>query len=73
MEPIAGMQVVLNTLLKDGDFEGCILTVDSEYLGKPLVSVKLNCQEKPVRSVVFYAEEPDVVEGSLWQICYPKK
>lgn len=63
-----GERIVLNTLLKNGDFPGEIIDIDP-VLG--LCLVKLDCQDTPVSSVLYFDEQPKVVNSSLWQICYP--
>lgn len=62
-----GERVILNTLMRDGDFLGEIIDIDP--LG--LCLVKLDCQENPVSAVLYFDEPPVLVNSSLWQICYP--
>jgi hypothetical protein len=69
MTKIIGERVILNTLLKEGDFPGKIIGI--EFNG--LCVVKLDCQELPVASVIYYDERPVEVNSNLWQICYPEE
>jgi hypothetical protein len=72
MKPYNGMKVILNTLLKEGDFPGEIIDCKLYNMGiSKTVVVKLGCQEKPVQSVLYYENEPEVINSSLWQICWP--
>jgi hypothetical protein len=64
-----GERVILNTLLKRGDFPGEIVSID--IFGT--CTVKLDRQDVPVTSVLYFDECPEIVESSLWQICYPEK
>jgi len=63
-----GDRVVLNTLLREGEFPGEIVALESHGL----CVVKLDCQETLVRNVVYYECPPEIVQSSFWQICYPK-
>jgi hypothetical protein len=63
-----GEKVILNTLLRDGDFPGEI--TDYDFL-KDMCSVKLKYQDKPVSGVLFFNEKPEIVNSNLWQICWP--
>ena len=62
-----GTRVILNTLLRRGDFTGEIITID-EW---DLCSVKLDNQDTPVLGVLWYDERPEVINSPLWQICFP--
>lgn len=64
-----GERVIVNTLLWDGDFPGEIIDV-SEF--NNLCAVKLDRQDQPIYSVLYYDEPPEVVCSQLWQICYPE-
>lgn len=63
-----GERVILNTLMKEGDYPGEIIDIDPVF---GLCLVKLDCQDTPVSSVLYFDEPPEVVNSSLWQICYP--
>jgi hypothetical protein len=65
-----GEEVILNTLMRKGDFPGKISHLS---LIQKCCSVKLDCQEKIVTDVLYFEKEPKVVNSSFWQICYPKK
>ena len=72
--PRLGQKVILNTLLRRGDFPGEIIEVSPEPLPfRYVCTVKLECQESPVRGALYYDEQPKVVDSSLWQICWPKE
>jgi len=62
-----GERVILNTLLREGDFPGEIIDIDLD-----LCVVKLDCQETPVSGVVYYEYPPEMIRSSLWQFCYPE-
>jgi hypothetical protein len=64
-----GERVILNTLLKRGDFPGEIIAVD--IFGT--CTVKLDCQDAPIAGVMYFDEYPEIVNSSSWQICYPEK
>ncbi len=66
--PHIGQRVILAHLLHEGCFPGEIAGIDPI---SGLCLVKLDCQDRPVRSVLYYAQAPAVVESSLFQICYP--
>ncbi len=66
-ESYVGQRVLLEHLLFDGKYVGTIKDID--VLGHCLV--KLDKQEKPVCSVLYYSSRPIVVNSSLWQFCYP--
>ena len=68
-EPKIGQRVILNTLLRDGDFPGEIIG----FGVTGLCVVKLDCQENPVHSVLYFEEAPEVVHSSLWQCCFPDR
>lgn len=67
-QPYVGQRVILNHLLHNGDFLGEIVGV-----GVRLCVVKLECQDVPVSSVLYYDKKPAEVISTLWQICYPRK
>ena len=67
-----GERVILNTLLRVGDFPGEIVGISFFELAETCI-VKLDCQEKLVRGVLYYESEPDVISSNSWQICYPDK
>lgn len=66
--PHIGQEIILNTLLRKGDFPGIIIQINPLT---DLCVVKLDCQEEPVQSVLYYDKRPEVVNSTLWQICYP--
>ena len=67
-EPKVGQRIILNTLLRDGDFPGEIVEVGVA----DVCVVKLDCQESLVYYVLYFEEAPEVVHSSLWQCCFPE-
>lgn len=65
-----GERVILNTLLRAGDFPGEIIDIDPLF---GLCVVKLDSQDTPITGVKYYDELPAVVNSSIWQICYPER
>lgn len=63
-----GAGVILNTLLVPGDFPGRIIAIDAI---SGLYLVKLDGQDVPVSGVLWFDEAPEVVNSTLWQVCYP--
>ena len=68
-----GKRVFLRSLLAEGVHPGTIVNTDPIFTMNryPLCLVKLDRQEKIVHSVVFYEEEPRVLNHNLFQICWP--
>lgn len=67
-KPFVGQRVLLEHLLHKGKHPGTISDID--ILGH--CRVKLDKQEKPVCSVLYYSSRPVVINSSLWQFCYPE-
>lgn len=63
-----GARVILNTLLRGGDFWGEVVKI-GKISG--LCTVKLDIQDAPVTGVLWFDEPPEVVCSTRWQICYP--
>ena len=63
-----GQRVRLWHLLHEGYYEGVIIDID---FITGWCTVKLDCQEEPVCNVVYYEQEPIIVESNQWQICFP--
>lgn len=63
-----GERVILNTLLRQGDFPGEIIDIE-QFSG--LCLVKLDCQTTPVSGVLYFDEPPEIVNSQLWQFCWP--
>lgn len=68
-KPKIGDKVILYSLLREGGFEGEIISVNS--LG--YCTVKILEQNEPITGVMYYDKEPNIIYSSLWQICYPMK
>lgn len=66
--PYIGQKVILVTLLKKGYFPGKIIDID--IFGRCVV--KLDCQEEPVRAVLYYDGPQEEIKSSLWQACWPE-
>jgi len=66
--PRVGERVILNTMLRAGDFPGEVIGVSESGL----CMVTLDCQERSVSSVIYYPTEPTLVNSRLWQICWPE-
>jgi hypothetical protein len=58
---------MLSSFLRPGHFPGEIVGVD--LFGN--CTVKLDRQEEPVSSVLYYDERPEIVRSNLWQVCWP--
>lgn len=69
--PHIGQRVVLNTLLSAGDFSGTIMAIGPSLGGRDLCTVKLDDQDQPVQSVLYYSAPPELVDTVFWQVCYP--
>ena len=68
-----GKRVFLRSLLARGTHLGTIIDTHdfSTENGYPICVVKLDRQEKPVRGVVFFEEEPKIINSNRFQICWP--
>ena len=62
-----GQRVILNTLQMVGDFGGTISDISGSTC-----TVILDSQKKPVTDVLFFDEKPNLINSSIWQICYPE-
>lgn len=64
-----GERVILTSLMFEDNFKGEI--IELHWLHPNVCTVKLDEWVHPVRYVLYYPEQPEVVESSLWQICWP--
>jgi len=64
-----GQRVILVSLLRRGEFLGTLIA--RENFDPKIGTVKLDIQDAPVTGVRIYEERTEVVDGSLWQACWP--
>lgn len=71
--PFVGQRIILHYLPASNLFQGEIIEVLRKDVRAEahLCRVKLDSQDEPVGSVLYYDEPPEVVKSSLWQICWP--
>ncbi len=67
VKPRIGQHVLLTSLAWGGPYPGQIVSI--AFTG--LCAIKLDKQYRPVTNVKYFEDEPDVVDGRYWQICYP--
>lgn len=71
--PFVGQRILFSSLMCSKAQFGEIIEVGRRdaYSGQLLCRVKLDSQDKPIGSVLYYDERPFVVKSNIGQICWP--
>lgn len=73
-----GQRVILLHLMHQDELEGTIIEFfEKKYIWCKIntlgiATVKLDCQEQPIGSVLCYEQKPNgEIPAAYWQICWP--